>query len=134
MILDEVLGQNGKKGIVIFGVGVFGEDFCKRMKAMHYGELLCFCDNNPQKQGEVKFGLDILSPTDAVTRFKEAYFVITLWNHTRAAKVQLLQLGIREDKIVIFNQDDYINAKDMHLQRRKDTAYEAWCKKYTGKI
>lgn len=123
----------GKK-IVIFGVGDIGQNLLQRLSHYATCEILCFCDNNPCKQGGQERGKYILSPQEAVDRYADAYFVITVINHTVAVTEQLLDMGVPQEQIIIFSGNDYIDEWDKKRQKKKETEYAEWCRKYNNRI
>lgn len=83
--------------VVLHGAGGLGARMLTAMRADGM-EAVAFSDNGVTRQGTVVAGLPVLSPADAVRRYPDAVFVITIWGansphrqaHTRA---QLLDLG-----------------------------------------
>lgn len=98
-----VLAQNGPTGdksLVICGAGNMGRNVTARLLALGLSPL-ALTDNNPKLWGQSVAGIPILSPTDAVARYKdEAHFIVCIWSpHSPESllerKQQWLHLGCR---------------------------------------
>lgn len=81
------------KKYIIFGAGNYGERAAKQ-----FGEqAVFFADNNPDKAGEMKCGLKILSFRDAVRLANDYYFMIAVyWDKVYDMMIQLQTAGIKE--------------------------------------
>lgn len=123
-----------EREIIIFGVGDIGTDLYNRLSEFPYNPVVCFCDNNPSKQGSILAGKEIFSPADAVNKYPYGTFVVTVINHKKAVEEQLLKLGVLEERIIVFGMHDYINEEDKNMQKKKAEAYREWCQAHNTKI
>lgn len=81
-----------ERRIAIFGAGYLGNIALAGLRAAGI-EPLAFCDNNPRLWGSQKDGIAVLSPVDAVARYKDsAAFVVAIYN-SAAPRGQLRALG-----------------------------------------
>jgi FkbM family methyltransferase len=81
-----------ERRVVVFGTGHLGGLALSGLRAAGI-EPLAFCDNNPQLWGSHKDGLVVMSPMDAVERYKDsAVFVVAIYNSS-APRRQLRELG-----------------------------------------
>jgi glycosyltransferase involved in cell wall biosynthesis len=98
----------GDKEIVIFGAGKYGKFFHALSENRYPGKVVAYCDNRTDLAGTLLQGVAIVEPSQAVTSFYGAVFVITVSNDAEGAYEQLLQLGLEEKKIVKFKSEyDY---------------------------
>lgn len=87
----------GTRPVVLHGAGGLGERMLAAMRA-DGTTAVAFSDNSPARRGTHIAGLPVLSPIDAVWRFPDAVFVITIWGanspHRQAhSREQLRALG-----------------------------------------
>ena len=100
-LLEEVKCRLGDSKIVIFGLGNYGHmlfHFLIKNGIRVYGLV----DNQKGMYNTSLFGLKILSPSDAV-REDDAFFLIANKKAANDIKKQLLDLGVCEKNIMIFN-------------------------------
>ena len=69
--------ERGRGPLVLFGAGGLGGRVleCLRRDGI---EPACFADNNPAKQGKNVNGLQVFSPEEAIRKFHDASFVVTI--------------------------------------------------------
>lgn len=79
-------------------------------------------------------GIRIISPAEAVNKYPNGTFVITVINHKQAVKEQLLDLHVPDNQIITFSSYDFINDEDKKRQERKRKAYFEWCRIHNAKI
>jgi hypothetical protein len=80
---------------IIFGAGEFGRLLANRL--IEFGDIVCFLDNNNLKQGLLGDDIPIKAPGDIVYLNYDLIFVPRYYSEI---KIQLLQLGVDENKIV----------------------------------
>lgn len=120
--------------VIIFGVGDIGTGLYERLSEFEHNPVVCFCDNNPGKHGQMLYDKEIISPADAVTQYPLGTFVITVINHVNAVREQLMAFGVSEEQIVVFGMHDYINDADEKRQKKKTEEYHKWCLIHNTKI
>lgn len=64
-----------------------------------------YCDNNKELQGKEIQGKKICSPEKAVDENQQTYYVIISMRHWNEMKNQLLQLGVKEELIGVYNPE-----------------------------
>ena len=62
-------------------------------------KIIAFCDNSINNQGKIIDNLKVLSPSQAVENYNNAYFFVANRLHYKDIKQQLLQMGINENSI-----------------------------------
>ena len=108
-----------EKEIVIFGYAEGGRRLESLLVDSNPGFEIVFADNDSKKQGETYHGKQILSAEDAVDKYKNAYWIISSQLAYVTIKKQLLELGIREEKIGRFiykNELYYTNLSEENLK------------------
>jgi FkbM family methyltransferase len=85
--------------LVLFGAGNLGRRTAVKLASLGVN-VVAFADNAPKAWGRVSEGLPVFSPADAVARFPDAAFVVTVWGagHSHRfdrTRAQLLALGAR---------------------------------------
>ena len=108
--LDERLAQlqdflrkvNGKR-IIIFGAGTRGRYIHALLERNYPGQAEAFCDNNYKLWNMKIQGLSVMSLRDAVERGREKLFVITNVADAENMKAQLMQMGVTEHNILLYD-------------------------------
>jgi FkbM family methyltransferase len=95
---SDAAGASAKR-IVLLGSGGLGRRFQRGLRAAGV-EPLAFADNNPARWGSTLDGTPVLSPEQAVARFGDAAFVVTIWgagspHRFKHSQTQLHRLGAR---------------------------------------
>jgi len=80
------------RGVVIFGAGSHGQDAARYLNKTGV-PVLCFADNDPDKQAGVSGGIRIVSPQDATVKSAATVF-IAIRHDTLTVQRQLANLGI----------------------------------------
>lgn len=91
----------GGREVVLFGAGSYGT----RLMDVFIRNGICIkgvCDNARARQGKVLGGLEIKPVKQAVTKFPRAVYVITSCKYRKEMLEQLLEEGIKKEKIIIF--------------------------------
>lgn len=90
-----------RKKIVVFGYSDVGKRACDFLMKIN-ADLLCFCDNDVNKQGKSYRGLNVL-PIEKVYRDEKDIFVInTSQRYTNVINKQLQKFGISPQNIFIY--------------------------------
>ena len=103
--LRECLDCVGNNPIVIFGAGKYGKFFHALCENRYPGKVVAYCDNRESLNGTDLQGVTIWNPQKAVKSFPEAVFVISIVKETESVYKQLLELGVKQEKIVIYKPD-----------------------------
>ena len=85
------------------GTGKYGNFLYKVMLHNQVTGIMAYCDNNKEQQGKKLGKIPILSPEEAVSIYKEAYFIITSRIYGEDMRNQLESLGIAKKKILFFH-------------------------------
>ncbi len=94
-----------QEGVVLFGSGNLGQRIASYFKEKGY-RIVCFVDNNEQKNGTIIDDIVVFSPSIAFEKFGklELTWIVTIWSPGHSYKQthkQLLNLGVH--KIVSIN-------------------------------
>lgn len=91
-----------ERDIVIFGAVRIGE--IAKMTLVGYGlkRVVAFCDNDKNKQGDIVGGLPVISVEESCKSYSKAVYLVMAVYHFEEIKEQLLDLGISEDNIFIW--------------------------------
>jgi len=82
--------------IVIFGAGLFLTPVIHSLKQLDV-HICCICDNSKEKQNTIIDSLEVLSPQEALSKYPEAYYVISTYpKYIEEIKTQLIKLGIEK--------------------------------------
>jgi len=84
------------KRIIIFGAGITGVNVSQVGK-MFGVDVLCFVDNNPEKNGKILEGIEIVNFDTAREKFNKDYIVIASKRGDHEIKKQLLNQGMIEN-------------------------------------
>lgn len=68
--------ENQITKIVIFGTGERGDEAYRIIQCLSRYKIVAFSDNDRSKWGTKRYGFDIISPNDIISRYKDASIVI----------------------------------------------------------
>lgn len=94
--------------IVVFGFTDIGRDLTESLQKAGFNNIVCFCDNNKQKQGEIYNGVEVLDIQEALAQYNEVSIINTSQNYYNEIEAQLLKEGIDKSKIRTFFSKGYI--------------------------
>lgn len=95
----------GKKQLILFGAGNYGTAMLKFL--IRNGiKPVTFADNNVWLRNSTIHNLPILTADEAAVQYPDAFFLICNRNMAGEMKKQLLDWGIQEDQIDIFDGKD----------------------------
>lgn len=96
--------------VVLFGYSEIGCKLCDEIEKKYPNKIRAFCDNDINKQGLEYEIYKVVNVVELKEKFNEALVVITSQNYSEAIKMQLLGLGFKEDKLVIYRKKiiDYV--------------------------
>lgn len=90
------------QNIILFGSGKLS-GFCNCVLQSHgITHIQAFCDNNRKLQGDNYMGRKIISPEEAVMKYKDALYVLTGSRYHSDMKKQLIYLGVPENNISVY--------------------------------
>ncbi len=94
----EALTGPASRSLVLFGAGALGRRALVGLRSQGV-EPIAFVDNNPKSWGKEIDGVTVYNPAEAVKRFPDAAYVVTIWGAaTKPAFVnisaQLIELGV----------------------------------------
>ncbi len=92
---------------VLFGAGITGEKVYAYLKK-HQLDILCFCDNNPAKQGTVIGGKKVLAFAEIQKCYTDFLILISCDAFMEITE-QLINLGFQKEGILYF-EPDWLNA------------------------
>lgn len=110
-IYDKV---NGYTNVVIFGYSQIGCELENRLRKTMPKISIVFADNDPNKQGLIHEGNEVLSAKEAVRECALSCWLISSQVAHSSIKQQLLELGIKKEQIVryIYKTDAYYEGLD----------------------
>ena len=113
----------GNQQIVLFGCGNLGTQLMEHFDD-YKSRVMCICDNNQNKWGELLDNKEIRSPEDAFRSYPNALFVITVARGKEEIKEQLKGIGVDEENIVdLVVYDDGKCAREYLSERLGDDYY-----------
>lgn len=102
--ITKMIEQIGKREIVIFGGGIWGEQIIE-LYCDSKDQIKCICDNSIEIEGKKIYGFNVLSVDDAVKMYPEAVYIIASRWHGKIMKEQIIKCGIVEKNIYIYRTD-----------------------------
>jgi len=100
-VVNKCIGRN----TFIFGAGIYGEFLNAYLSTKNKVSVKGFCDNNIKVQGTVIGNLKVFSLEESLKLCPDAFYLIASRLHNKEIKEQLMQKGIREEDIYIFNEE-----------------------------
>lgn len=94
-----VAGLDKDLEICLFGFGGDGKAIYKRLNEIGR-DVRCICDNNWRSINDAK----VISPESAVKNNPDALFVVSSHLYSCEMELQLIELGVLEDRIVSFDE------------------------------
>lgn len=119
-------------GIIIFGYSKIGKELYDALRRNGIQNILAFCDNDVQKQGEVYQGIPVISVESALEN-SSSVFIISSQRFYKAIESQLIHMGVDEWKIIRYfvkNQAYYHNLSELYY----DKEAEEWSMFHYGKM
>lgn len=97
----DILKLMENRDVVIFGAGVIGKKVFNIL-TQNDNRIRAICDNSFKLQGTHLKDFEIMSVQETVTAFPDAAFLILNRKHRTEMRQQLLDEGIRNENIIIF--------------------------------
>ncbi len=94
--------------IIVFGFTDIGKELVEGLQRAGIDNIICFCDNNKQKQGQIYNGIKVLDIQEALSQYKEVSIINSSQNYYNEIEIQLLKLGIDNSRICRFSSKGYI--------------------------
>lgn len=88
---------------VIFGCGVYGKKLLSVL-SHERDNIICFCDNDMKKWGDLVDGIEVISPEKASKCWPGVQYIVANKKSAEEIKCQLLLLGIKEEKIIAYSE------------------------------
>lgn len=107
--LQELIYEPDNEHTVIFGCGVQGQYLYAQFLTHSSRRVAAWCDNQKSLQGETFMGAPVLPPERAAAQYPEALYVIASKKYACDMRIQLLESGIPDENIRIY--EAYINVK-----------------------
>lgn len=99
--LEKVTGLDAYAQVVLFGYGGTGKAALEKLKFMEH--KICAVTDNDSGLWESKAGkMPVISPSEALSSYPQAYYLIANRNNTMDICRQLKESGILEEKIIIY--------------------------------
>ncbi|AOZ93253.1 FkbM family methyltransferase [Paenibacillus crassostreae] len=118
---SSIILKDKDKKIVLFGAGNVGKFYLQWFRKYGLDDRLYFCDNNPQKWGEIYNNIPIISPNELKEGISESYIIITSLDYGDDIFLQLTNNGLGgnlvdslahkliKDLFSFSNYEDYYN-------------------------
>jgi FkbM family methyltransferase len=97
---DQIECKNSDKGIILFGVGIYGQIALQYFRRNDIN-VLCYCDNDINKQGKVINGIPVISLNE-LNNFNYTSVVITARHCVKEISEQLNKLHINNFSFDIY--------------------------------
>ena len=101
--------------IIIFGFYEMGIDIKNTIRNFSGERSIIFCDNNPVKWNNN----DVISVEDAVSKHKNAMFIVASIYHAEEKVAQLISLGLTKENIVEYAPEKTRLKKELKIIQRK---------------
>lgn len=88
-----------RKKVVLFGAGINGRVFYEFLKHCGY-RVDYFSDNSEAKFGTQYCGLPVISPSELVNQYSDAFIIVTIQTNPQEVIQQLLDQGIPDNNII----------------------------------
>jgi S-adenosylhomocysteine hydrolase len=98
----DMVRENGQA--VVFGLGRHGKSIAEDLKKAGV-EVVCFCDNNENRNGDIANGKVVMRPADAYEKYPEACFVVTPKGYENEILQQLTDIGVSVGNIILFDAE-----------------------------
>lgn len=108
--LHNIFGQfrqdaiSGNIPVVLFGAGSAGKELYPLFR-LHGVNPVCFCDNDPKRQGELCCGIQVISPDELNKVLRDSLIIVTTARHCHEIKTQLVGQGFLSDRISCINEE-----------------------------
>ena len=87
------------RAFIIFGAGRRGQGYIRELDGAV--KLLALTDNSSNLWGSDIYGYEVLSPTDCVSRYPEAVYLIANKDHGTQIEAQLTAAGVTKEHILV---------------------------------
>ena len=104
--VNKILNLLNGKQAVIFGCGGIGRFVHVLLEHRSVGCVAAYCDNSIELWNTEVQELHVLSPSEAVSRYPEAVYVITSLKSAKIIKKQLQGLGIIDKQICFYQEPE----------------------------
>lgn len=105
--------------LILFGFSEIGCQMCDQINKKYPNKMVAFCDNDLKKQGLEYKTYKVIGTSELKIKFRKSLIIITSQNYSDIIRKQLLQLGIEEEKIIIYrkkNIDYFYSFKTSFLE------------------
>ncbi len=99
---DFIYEMAKKKQIIVFCAGKMAKFALCLMRINKLENIVAFCDNSSERWGGRYMGYEILPPEEAVRRYPDAHYLIANKKSPEEIAKQLLDQGIRKEKMSIY--------------------------------
>jgi len=91
------------ENFVLISAGRYGERILLFQSMLAKTFVQAVADNNAERKGSDWNGYVVLSIEEAVRRYRDNFFIIANKNYSKELQKQLFDLGINQEKIIIFS-------------------------------
>lgn len=116
--------------LIIWGTGRL---YRKYKDFLFQFDIVKLCDSNPDKQGTILDGVEIIKPSCLIKQDFE--FVVVMTTAAKQICNELEKIGISDSKIILYSQLCLLNQSQIHIyQEGKDVSFNKWCAKNESDI
>lgn len=91
------------KSVIIFGYSYYGKEVFRILRNLGLKQIEAFCDNNPEKRGQVYEGIEVKSLQEIREEFEDVFFINSSQKQRSVVMQILEEHGYRKE--VIWNYD-----------------------------
>lgn len=107
--------------IVAVCVGKLGISLLKAEDRLNTGKICAVCDNSVVMQGQYVDGRKVVSVEYAVKKYFDAYFMIANTSHAEEIYEQIMFLGVKKEKIIMYKEAIHIGDRIINFLLLDDT-------------
>lgn len=95
------------KEVVIFGYSYYGKEVLRLLHNFGWNHVSAFCDNNPEKHGQIYEGIEVKGLREIQTEFKDVFFINSSQRQRKAVMELLTESGYSEEAIWNYDHAAY---------------------------
>lgn len=108
-IKDIISGFEQGDKYIIAGSGMYATNLLALNQVIRKNSIVNICDNSKKKQGQMMETFCILSVEEAVNKCNDEKWIVANKYYSEEIKKQLVELGVKEDKIIVISYIPEIN-------------------------
>ncbi len=97
-----------RENVVIFGFSRYGKKILRIFRSLGIKNIAAFCDNAPEKQGQIFEGIPVLNIDMVMHKFQNVFFINTSQRQEKEIFQILIEKGCAEDDIWHYTYRPYV--------------------------